>query len=98
MPYADPERRRRFQQKYKRAWRRRQAAKINPLWAFKVYVCPRFPFLRVGRAQFDAGFLITDRFEVQAEVEQHPEFGKFIFPLAIDLDLVSPLMDHDEDE
>jgi len=98
MPYADVEKRRRFQRRYKKAWRHRQVAKLNPLRAFKVYVCPRFPFLRVGRAQFDAGFLITDRFEVQAEVEQHREFGKFIFPLALDLDLITPLMDRDEDE
>lgn len=98
MPYADVEKRRRFQQKYKRAWRRRQAAKINPLRGFKIYICPRFPHLRVGRAQFDAGFLITDRYEIQVEVEQHPEFTKHIFPLKIDLDLVTPLMGHDDDE
>jgi hypothetical protein len=98
LPYADVEKRRKFQRRYKKAWRRRQAAKVNPLRAVKIYVCPRFPFLRVGRAQFDGGFLITDRFEVQVEVEQHPEFGKFIFPIALDLDLVSPLIANGADE
>lgn len=90
MPYADPARRRQCQRESK-ARQRRRLAKIRPLLGIKVYVCPRFPFLRVGRAQFDAGFLITDRYEIQVEVEQHPAFGKFIFPIALDLDLISPL-------
>jgi hypothetical protein len=42
MPYADPERRRQFQRLYKRKLRKTQE-KINPLRAFRVYVCPRFP-------------------------------------------------------
>jgi hypothetical protein len=96
MPYADVERRRKFQREYKRKWRARQG-KINPLLDFKVYVCPRFPHLRVGLGHFfDAGFLITDRPEVQAQVERLPEFGVHIFPLKVDLDLTGPLLEDDE--
>ena len=84
MPYADPEKRRQFQREYKRAWRERQK-KINPLRGFKIYVCPRFPYLRVARDCFYNGFLVTNDPEVQAQVEAHREFGRFIFPLALDL-------------
>jgi hypothetical protein len=84
MPYADPEKRRQFQREYKRKWRKKQE-KINPLCAFKIYICPRFPFLWMTREQFNGGFLITNKPETQAEVEAHRDFGKFIFPLAIDI-------------
>jgi hypothetical protein len=73
MPYKDPERRREFQREYKRKWRKAQE-KINPLCGFKIYICPRFPYLRVGRDQFRESFLITDSPETQGEVERHPEF------------------------
>jgi len=97
MPYADVEKRRRFQRRYKKAWRRRQAAKINPLKAFKIYISPRFPHLWVGRIQFYSGFLVTDDINVQIEIEQHPEFARHIFPVSIDMDLVCPLMGDDDD-
>jgi hypothetical protein len=84
MPYADPERRRQFHREYKRRWRKARA-KIHPLLGFKIYICPRFPHLWVGRDQFRDSFLITDNREVQAQVEAHREFGKAIFPLAMDL-------------
>jgi hypothetical protein len=84
MPYADPETRRDFQRRYKKKWRAKQT-KIHPLQGFKVYICPRFPFFRLRWEQFNNGFLITDKPEVQAEVERHHEFGKFIFPIALDL-------------
>ena len=84
MPYADPERRRQFQRQYKRKWRAKQA-KIHPLLGFKIYICPRFPFFRLARVCFDNGFLITSDVAVQAQVEAHHEFGKFIFPIALDL-------------
>ena len=84
MPYKDPAVRRDFQRQYKRKWRAKQA-KIHPLLGFKIYVCPRFPFFWVGRTQFIGGFLVTDNPEVQAEVEAHHEFARFIFPLALDL-------------
>lgn len=82
MPYADPERRRAFHRAYKR---RRRAEQAHPLAAFKIYICPRFPGLGVSGARFDNGFLITNRPDVQRQVERHPEFGRFIFPLALDL-------------
>jgi hypothetical protein len=84
MPYADPEKRREFQRRYKKKWRDRQT-KIHPLRGFKIYICPRFPFFRLARVCFDNYFLITNDLAVQAEVERHHEFGRFIFPLAIDL-------------
>jgi hypothetical protein len=84
MPYADVEKRRQFQREYKRRWRKAQE-KINPLRAFRVYICPRFPFFRLARVSFDNGFLITRDVAVQAEVERHHEFSRFIFPLAMDL-------------
>jgi len=84
MPYADPERRRQFHREYKRRWRKAQE-KINPIRGFKVYVCPRFPGLNVGLANFDGGFLITNRPDVQAQVERHPEYGRCIFSVALDL-------------
>ncbi len=96
MPYADPDKRREFHRRYKRKWRALRA-KISPLEGFKVYVCPRFPGLGVGLAQFVGGFLITNRPDVQAQVERHPEFGKFIFPLLMDLAL-APTETEDEDD
>ena len=94
MPFADPEQRRRYNTRYKQRWRKARA-KIHPLLGFKIYVCVRFPQLRVGRDQFRDSFLITDNREVQAQVEGHPDFGKFIFPLA--LDLTNP-QEKEEDE
>jgi len=84
MPYSDPERRRQFHREYKRKWRKAQE-KINPMRGFKVYVCPRFPNSRLAGFYFENGFLITDDPEVQAHVEQHHEFGRFIFALVMDL-------------
>lgn len=94
MPYKDPVRRRQFQREYKRQWRQRRG-KIHPLQGFKIYICPRFPRLTVGLAYFDAGFLITDNADVQAQVERHPEFGWHIFALA--LDLSGPTMENDNE-
>ena len=94
MPYADPEKRRDFQRRYKKKWRAKQA-KIHPLLGFKIYICPRFPYLRVGREQFRDGFLITDDRAVQAEVERHQEFGRFVFPLS--LDLSGPIIEDEEE-
>jgi hypothetical protein len=94
VPYKDPERRRQFHREYKRKWRKAQE-KINPLRGFKIYVCVRFPQLRVGRDQFRDSFLITDNPEVQAQVEEHREFGKLIFPLAMDL-TCTPREEEDE--
>jgi hypothetical protein len=55
----------------------------------------RFPALNVGLASFDGGFLITARRDIQAQVERHPEYGRFIFPLALDLSLTD--MDNEDD-
>jgi hypothetical protein len=84
VPYKDPEKRRQFQKEYKRKWRAAQA-KNHPFKGVKVYLCARFPSLNVGLASFDGGFLITGRRDVQLQVERHPEFGRFIIPLAVDL-------------
>jgi hypothetical protein len=89
MPYADPEKRRQFQREYKRRWRKTQEV-INPLLGFKIYVCPRFPFLWVGREQFVGGLLITKNPETQAAVAVHSYFAKYIFPVLVDIDCTPP--------
>ena len=94
MPYADPEKRRQFQREYKRQRRRAQEV-VNPLLGFKIYICPRFPFLWMTREQFNGGFLITNNPETQAEVEAHSEFARHIFPLLIDI-TCTPTEDEDE--
>jgi len=94
MPYKDVERRRQFQREYKARWRKKQEI-INPLRAFRVYICPRFPFLWAGKGQFNGGFLITDDPEIQSQVERHSEFARHIFPLALDL-TCTPAEDEDE--
>jgi len=94
MPYKDIERRRQFQREYKRKWRKAQE-KINPLRAFKIYLCLQLPNLRMPGASFRDSFLITGNREIQARVERHPGFGKFIFSLALDL-TCTPTEDEDE--
>ena len=88
MPYKDPARRKEFQREYKARWRKKQEI-INPLRAFKVYICIQYPFLWVGpvgrQKQFVSGFLVTDDATVIRAVEKHEAFGRFIFPLSIDL-------------
>ena len=80
MPYADPEKRREFQRRYKRASR----ARANSLKWFRVYVCPRYPDICICGCNFIGGFLVTDSAEVQAAVERSPDFFRFIFPLRLD--------------
>jgi hypothetical protein len=89
MPYADVEKRRRFQRAYKRKWRAKQA-KIHPLRAVRLYFCQRFPGLHVsGAGTFCKSFLITHSEEEQRAVETHDLFGEHIFCLALNLDLIS---------
>lgn len=83
MPFKDAEARRAYQRQYKRRQRQIQR-KIKPFLGFRAYVCPRFPGLGVGLANFQGGFLITNRIDVQRQVERHPEFGVHIFRLALD--------------
>lgn len=83
MPYKDPEKRRTFHREYKR---RRRAELAHPLTKFRVYICPQIPFLRVGPGiSFENGFFVTDCPESQNMVEANREFGRHIFPLALDL-------------
>jgi hypothetical protein len=91
MPYKDPEKRRRYNTLYKQRWRKERATTL------RIFVCPRFPFLRFGQVQFQGGFLVTTRKDEIDEVLQHPEYWKFIFPLAVDPDLTpTPSLDEDE--
>ncbi|MGO8761380.1 MAG: hypothetical protein ACLP2P_15495 [Desulfobaccales bacterium] len=95
MPYADVEKRRRFQKQYKAKWRGRQA-KINPLLAFKVFISVRYPDLPLGGgAYFRGGLLVTDDLWSQNAVRRHPEYLRSIFPLLIDFDCV-PLKEGEE--
>jgi hypothetical protein len=75
----------------------RRGRKFTPYWGSKLYICPRFPYLRLAGACFDSGFLITSDVAVQAHVEAHPEFGKFIFPLAMDLTCTPREEEEDEE-
>jgi hypothetical protein len=86
MPYKDPEKRRACSRDSKRRSRARLA---HPLRNFRAYVCMRFPQLNIGITNFNGGFLITDRRDVQDQIGRHPEFGRFIFPLCIDMTLNS---------
>jgi hypothetical protein len=94
MPYKDPEKRRRYNTLYKERWRRERAKNMPGI---RIFVCPRFPFLRFGLVQFQGGFLITTRMDEIDEVLQHPDYYKFIFPVAVDSDL-SPIPSLDEEE
>jgi len=47
-------------------------------------------------ASFRDSFLITSDNKIQSQVERHPGFGKFIFPLALDLDLTTPVVEEEE--
>jgi hypothetical protein len=98
MPYKDPEKRRACSRESKRR-SRAQEAKIAPLQEFKIYLCVRFPNLPVAPmagGSFRDSFLITNRPEIQAKVEAHVEFGRNIFPLALELTLTEPPTDDDE--
>jgi len=79
MTYKDPEKRR----AYNTAYKRRRRAKLHP--EVRVFICPKYPFLRLGFASFDSGFLITTEPAVINQVIVHREFMRFIFPLALDL-------------
>lgn len=84
MPYADPDKRRRYNSLYKSRWRKERAKKIPGV---RIFICPRFPSLNVGLANFDGGFLITSEKDVIDQVLRHPEYMRFIFPVAVDSDL-----------
>jgi hypothetical protein len=75
-------------------WRKERGKNLPGV---RIFVCPRFPFLRFGSVQFQGGFLITNEKDAVDQVLQHPDFWKFIFPLAVDPDL-SPTPDLDEDD
>jgi hypothetical protein len=38
----------------------------------KAYICPKFPHLRVRGIVFDDGWVVTDKPEEQARIEQEP--------------------------
>jgi hypothetical protein len=91
MPYADPEKRRKYNTLYKQRWRKEWATTL------RIFVCPRFPSLRFGMVQFNWGFLVTNEKNVVDQVLQHPDYWKFIFPLATDPDLTpTPSLDEEE--
>jgi hypothetical protein len=94
MPYKDPEKRKQYNTLYKAQWRREQAKNMPGV---RVFICPRFPSLRFGMVQFNWGFLVTNEKNVVDQVLQHPDYWKFIFPLAMDPDLTpTPSLDEEE--
>jgi len=84
MPYKDIEKRRQYNTLYKMRWRKERAKNIPGV---RIFICPRFPSLSVGLVNFDGGFLITSRKDVIDQVLRHPEYMRFIFPIALDSDL-----------
>ncbi len=94
MPYADPEKRRRYNTLYKQRWRKEREKNIS---GFKIFICPRFPSLNVGLDWFVGGFLITSKKDVIEQVLRHPEYMRFIFPVAVDSDLTpTPSLKEDD--
>jgi hypothetical protein len=95
MPYKDPEKRRRYNTWYKQKWRKERAKNLPGV---RIFVCPRFPWLRFGMVQFNWGFLITSEKDVVDQVLQNPDYMKLIFPLALDPDLTpAPSLDEDDE-
>jgi hypothetical protein len=94
MPYKDPEKRRKYNMLYKQRWRKERARNIPGV---RIFLCPRFPVLGFGSVRFQGGFLITNEKDVVDQVLQHPDYMKFIFPLAVDSDLLpAPSDEYDE--
>ena len=94
MPYKNPEKWREYNTLYKQRVRKAQARK-QP--AVRIFICPRFPSLRVGPASFDGGFLITNKAYVIEQILQDREYMVHIFPVAIDLDLIpTPTINEDD--
>jgi hypothetical protein len=91
MPYKDPEKRRRYNTVYKQRWRRERSTTL------RIFVSPRFHSLAFGQVKFQSGFLVTNEKEVVDQVLQHPDYMKFIFPIAVDRDLI-PIPSLDEKE
>ena len=72
MPYKDPNKRAEYQRNYK--------AKNKPGSPRKCYICPEFPSLCVkSGVWFHNGFLVTNDLELQARIEAHEGYGKYIF-------------------
>ena len=87
MPYADPEKRKKYNRNYRRWWRRNKRLASQD-WGLMIYMMWGLNFsIQVpgqGKLLFDKNFHVTDKLaEIQA-IENHPLFGKNIFPLAID--------------
>jgi hypothetical protein len=95
MPYADPEKRRRYNTLYKQRWRKERAKNLPGV---RIFVCPRFPSLAFGQVKFQSGFLITNDKEVVDEVLGHADYMTWIFPLAMDWSLTpTPSLDEDDE-
>lgn len=81
VPYKDLEQRRRYDRDYKRRLRAQQGLTSRGQTPVrKAYICLQFPQLRLlPGIVFLNGWLVTDQPEVQASIEQDPEYGKHIF-------------------
>jgi hypothetical protein len=96
MPFKDPEKWSKYNRLYKARWRKERAKNMPGV---RIFVCPRFPFLTFGQVKFQGGFLITNEKDVVDQVLQHPDYMKFIFPLAVDSDLTpTPSLESLEEE
>jgi len=87
MALKDPEKRKEYNRNYARWWRRRKrlgeqdrGLMIYMMWGLNFSI--QIP--GQGKLLFNKNFHVTDKLaEIQA-IENHPLFGKHIFPLAID--------------
>jgi hypothetical protein len=87
LPYADLETRWAYHRRYQRALR---WGLTDGLRRFSVYICPRHPFWRLGPGiAFENSFLVTDKLEIKAMIEDHGDFGKHIFKLKLDFSAVA---------
>ncbi len=81
VPYKDLEQRRRYDRESKRRLRARQGlTRHRPASGSKAYICLKYPHLRLlPGIVFRDGWLVTDDLEVQARIEQDPEYGRHMF-------------------
>jgi hypothetical protein len=81
VPYKDLEKRRVYQREYKRRLRAQQGlTSRGQTQVRKAYICLKFPQLRLlPGIVFLNGWLVTDDLEVQARIEQDPDYGRHIF-------------------
>jgi hypothetical protein len=87
MPHSEPEKRNEYNRNYRRWWRRRKrlatqdrGLMIYMTWGLNISI--QVP--GQGKLLFNKNFHVTDKLAEITAIENHPLFGKNIFPLSID--------------